>query len=92
MPTNPARTPCPPGRAPWLVPSNPDRARAYFRELASDTGLSPESVYLELTKQAKIDRIAALGCDVFVDDLPRLGSGKLDRLTLAQWSTQDIAT
>jgi hypothetical protein len=27
-------------------------------------------VYLELTKQAKLDRIGALGCDVFVDDLP----------------------
>jgi fatty-acyl-CoA synthase len=25
---------------------------------------------------------------VFVDDLPRLGSGKLDRLTLAEWSRQ----
>lgn len=35
-----------------------------------DTGLSPESVYLELTKQAKLDRIGSLGCDVFVDDLP----------------------
>jgi hypothetical protein len=40
-----------------------------FYETA-DTGLSPESVYLELTKQAKLDRIGALGCDVFVDDLP----------------------
>jgi hypothetical protein len=34
------------------------------------TGLSPASVFLELTKQAKLDRIASLGCDVFVDDLP----------------------
>jgi hypothetical protein len=34
------------------------------------TGLSPESVFLELTKQAKLDRIAALNCDVFIDDLP----------------------
>lgn len=34
------------------------------------TGLSPASVNLALTKQAKIDRIAKLGCDVFVDDLP----------------------
>jgi len=34
------------------------------------TGLSPASVNLALTKQAKIDRIAELGCDVFVDDLP----------------------
>lgn len=36
----------------------------------SDTGLSPLSVWLELTKQAKLDRIGALGCGVFVDDLP----------------------
>lgn len=35
-----------------------------------DTGLSPESVYLELTKHAKLDRIGSLGCDIFVDDLP----------------------
>jgi phosphoglycolate phosphatase-like HAD superfamily hydrolase len=34
------------------------------------TGLSPALVNLALTKQAKIDRIAELGCDVFVDDLP----------------------
>jgi len=33
------------------------------------TGLSPERVNLALTKRAKIDRIAELGCDVFVDDL-----------------------
>ncbi len=38
--------------------------------VVSDTGLSPGSVYLELTKQAKLDRIGSLGCDVFVDDLP----------------------
>ncbi len=36
----------------------------------SDTGLSPLSVWLELTKQSKLDRIGSLGCDVFVDDLP----------------------
>ncbi|MBX9585061.1 MAG: hypothetical protein K2X87_32550 [Gemmataceae bacterium] len=34
------------------------------------TGLTPESVHLELTKQAKLERIGRLGCDVFVDDLP----------------------
>ncbi len=36
----------------------------------SDTGLSPLSVWLELTKQSKVDRIGSLGCDIFVDDLP----------------------
>ncbi len=34
------------------------------------TGLDESSVYLELTKQAKLDRIAALKCDFFIDDLP----------------------
>ena len=38
----------------------------------SDTGLSPASVYLELTLQSKLARVGALGCDVFVDDLPEL--------------------
>jgi fatty-acyl-CoA synthase len=27
---------------------------------------------------------------VFVNELPRLGSGKLDRLTLSQWAAQEI--
>jgi hypothetical protein len=36
----------------------------------SDTGLSPLSVWLELTKENKLERIASLGCDLFVDDLP----------------------
>ncbi len=29
-----------------------------------------EDIYLELTKQAKLQRIGALGCDWFIDDLP----------------------
>jgi len=40
-----------------------------FYETAQ-TGLSPDTVYLELTKQSKLHRIGALGCNVFVDDLP----------------------
>ncbi|MBW8785307.1 MAG: AMP-binding protein [Novosphingobium sp.] len=28
---------------------------------------------------------------VFVEELPRLGNGKLDRITLSQWATQEIA-
>lgn len=36
----------------------------------SGTGLSPQSVFLELTKSAKLERIGALGCEAFVDDLP----------------------
>lgn len=33
-------------------------------------GLAPERVFLELTKEAKLARIGAQGCRVFVDDLP----------------------
>jgi fatty-acyl-CoA synthase len=29
---------------------------------------------------------------IFVDELPRLGSAKLDRLTLAEWAKQPVAT
>src|SRR5262249_48577553 len=43
-------------------------AHGFYR--TSDTGLSPDEVFLELTKQAKLDRIGSLGCEVFVDDLP----------------------
>ncbi len=43
-------------------------AHGFYR--TDETGLTPASVYLELTKQAKLDRIGSLGCDVFVDDLP----------------------
>lgn len=33
-------------------------------------GLSREQVHFELTKQGKLDRIAASGCSHFIDDLP----------------------
>jgi hypothetical protein len=33
-------------------------------------GLPAENVWLELTKAEKIQRITALGCDAFIDDLP----------------------
>jgi alkylhydroperoxidase family enzyme len=35
-------------------------------------GLRRSQVFLELTKDAKLARIGALGCDYFVDDLPEL--------------------
>jgi hypothetical protein len=44
------------------------RAHGFYDTAA--TGLSPDSVYLELSKKDKLERIGALGCDVFVDDLP----------------------
>jgi hypothetical protein len=33
-------------------------------------GLSPRQVYFDLTKEAKLDRIATLHCTHFIDDLP----------------------
>jgi hypothetical protein len=40
--------------------------------LGEETGLGDENVYLELTKEAKLARIASSGCTHFVDDLPEL--------------------
>ncbi len=39
---------------------------------ATATNLSPERVHFELTRQEKLQRIASLGCDWFIDDLPEL--------------------
>ncbi len=35
-----------------------------------ETGLSPDQVHFELTKQEKLNRIENEGCDLFIDDLP----------------------
>lgn len=35
-----------------------------------NTGLKPDQVYFELTKEDKLERIRQNGCDVFIDDLP----------------------
>lgn len=32
----------------------------------------PEQIYFELTKEAKLDRIARTNCDYFIDDLPEI--------------------
>ena len=34
--------------------------------------LSSENIYFELTKQEKLARIAACGCEAFIDDLPEI--------------------
>jgi hypothetical protein len=34
--------------------------------------VTPERVYFELTKDSKVTRIAAIGCTVYVDDLPEI--------------------
>lgn len=36
------------------------------------TGLAADRVYFEGTRDAKVQRIGALGCDAFVDDLPEV--------------------
>lgn len=43
------------------------RAKGFFS--AGGLGLDPGSVYFESTREAKLQRIAALGCTHFVDDL-----------------------
>jgi len=37
-----------------------------------DVQIPAQNVFFELTKEEKVARIAALGCDVFVDDLPEI--------------------
>ena len=37
-----------------------------------DVQIPPQNVFFELTKEEKVARIAALGCDVFIDDLPEI--------------------
>lgn len=34
--------------------------------------VAPERVYFELTKDEKLNRVAAIGCDWFIDDLPEI--------------------
>src|SRR6185369_621345 len=36
--------------------------------------VASDNVFFELTKEAKVARIAALGCQVFIDDLPEIFS------------------
>jgi hypothetical protein len=65
-------------RYPILGPSHDLHAAA--REFLAAQGLvgdaaspiSPGRVFFELTKQEKIARIAAIGCDIFIDDLPEI--------------------
>jgi len=38
----------------------------------ADAGLSPDDVFLEEMKEAKLARIASLGCSHFIDDLPEI--------------------
>jgi hypothetical protein len=61
-------------RHPYLGPPHDLHAAARGWVDASLAGetiplIPPERVYFELTKAAKLDRIGALGCDYFIDDL-----------------------
>jgi len=38
----------------------------------NDGQIPGQNVFFELTKEEKVARIAALGCDVFIDDLPEI--------------------
>lgn len=47
-----------------------------------DRLVDPEQVYFELTRDEKIARIASIGCDCFIDDLPEIfGSEKFPAAT-----------
>ena len=41
-------------------------------EVTGPSSVSDRDVYFELTKEAKIDRVRELGCDLFIDDLPEI--------------------
>jgi len=43
-----------------------------FLGCGADCLVDPEMVFFELTKEEKIRRIADIGCDYFIDDLPEI--------------------
>ncbi|MBI4694028.1 MAG: haloacid dehalogenase-like hydrolase [Gammaproteobacteria bacterium] len=50
-------------------------ARAWVRHHLVAAGaplIAPPSVFFELTKEEKLARIGAIGCDLFLDDLPEI--------------------
>jgi hypothetical protein len=51
-------------------------ARGFLIErglVGADRGqIDPANVFFELTKEAKVARITALGCEAFIDDLPEI--------------------
>jgi len=64
-------------RYPYLGPQHDlhAAARAWVaHSLCDDEGslVASANVYFELTKEEKIARIAAIGCEVYVDDLPEI--------------------
>lgn len=52
-----------------------DAARKWIEKNICSNGkrlLEEENVFFEITKEKKLERVAQLGCDVFVDDLPEI--------------------
>ena len=49
-------------------------ARAFLgaQNLSGPSAIAADDIYFELTKEEKVARVAALGCDVFIDDLPEI--------------------
>ena len=49
-------------------------ARNWLREqgIVGGSGISPADVYFEISKGEKLQRIGAIGCDYYVDDLPEI--------------------
>lgn len=54
--------------------AGPDRVSLHDSAAAwlGDAGIAADAVYFETTRAAKIARIAALGLDAFIDDLPEV--------------------
>jgi hypothetical protein len=52
-----------------------EAARGWITNTLKDGGtnlVEPDNVFFELTKEEKIARIADIGCDYFIDDLPEI--------------------
>jgi hypothetical protein len=51
----------------------------------TEIGLPRENVHLELTKSAKLERIARAGCTHFIDDLPELLADSMFPAGVVRW-------
>ena len=70
------------------VPLKVDAVRVY---VVARVDLPVTAVYLLDWLKPRLAHFKLPREIVFVEDLPRLGSAKLDRLTLAEWAKQEIA-
>lgn len=77
-----------------------DAARSWLRQqgffAADGIGLAESEVHFELTKAEKLARIAACGCDLFIDDLPEILTDPafpltVERLLFAPAGADEIA-